>query len=123
MSKTVPDEIEELRAAIREGHEVLQDLNVAIKEAKSVVKELPQIINDKIETTVSSGLKDFQVALQTAIGKATASVYRRFDTLAAICLGEDPQAVANGERSMSDMIATIIAKREAIEVYVRKPKE
>jgi hypothetical protein len=123
LPKPTSDEIAEIRAAVREGHELLRDLNLAIREAKNLLKDFPQAAIDKIDEGVIKGLEHFQNELGIAIEQATAGVFRRFDTIAAICLGEDPQSVAEGKRTLESIIQDMQARENAVKAFGLSPRD
>ena len=116
MPKTLAEEAAELRAAIREGHELLRDLHHELKEAKALSNSLQQTASAKIDQTVRDGLQEFGEHLGIAIA-GTEAVFRRFDTLAAICLGEDAVSIASGERTIEDILRAAVKRNRAAEIF------
>jgi hypothetical protein len=100
----LPAQLLELRELITEGHKLMKDLTRVLKEARATRDELPGEVVAKIDTAVKTGLDEYSTALTDAIDKATAKVFRRFDQLAAICLGEDPQSVRTGVPTVPDLL-------------------
>jgi hypothetical protein len=96
-----------LRGLVAEAHGVARDLRLAIREARELRAALPEAAARRIEESVEQGLGELSTTIDTAIGDATQAVFRRFDTIAAIALGEDPAAVAAGKRTLADMIRDI----------------
>jgi hypothetical protein len=78
--------IEESRIATREAHEAVKDLRQATKEARMILDEgATKIIGRKVE----EGLSEYRETLDIAIKEASDAVFRRFDTIKSILLGED----------------------------------
>lgn len=89
---TVDEDIAALRAATREAHEAVQALKQAKRDLESTFERLKDGIDSRISEEVKAGLERYYDALNPAIDKATAAVYKRFDTIADILLGEDAKA-------------------------------
>ncbi|MET9088126.1 hypothetical protein ABZX77_40655 [Streptomyces sp. NPDC004237] len=107
-------EREQLQADIREAHGVLKDLRQAIKEAR---QEIPRLMADKVseqmQTRVAEGLDAYKGSLDEAIEQSTARVMERFDTLAAMLMGEDKSSRRRGETSIPDLFKTAAALQRA----------
>lgn len=92
MSKTPMDDVQELRAATREAHEAMKDLRLLIKSMETVREELldvsHQVFDQRLEEQTSLALKAYQDTVAKAIEDATQAVYKRFDTITDILLGE-----------------------------------
>lgn len=95
---------QELNDTIRRGHELLKDLRSELKRAEKLHKTLPGSAYDQIGKAVAAGLKEFEVELEKAINIGTQGVYRRFDILADIMLGEDPETKAKGLPSIAGLL-------------------
>jgi hypothetical protein len=94
----------ELRELVREAHGVTKDLRQAIREAKQVQSTLPEAAAARIETAVEKGLSEYSAVLADSIEKATQAVFRRFDTIAAVCLGEDAKSVREGKLTLKELL-------------------
>lgn len=92
-----PDEkITELKAATRAANEALADLRAVQREIREQIAELdrrkaalPTEVDRLIGDAVKTGMASYAKALSTAIDEATEATFRRFDTLAAIVMGEE----------------------------------
>jgi hypothetical protein len=111
----LPAQLIELRELITQGHALIKDLTRLLREARAARDDLPKAVTEaateKIGEAVDAGLAEYKAALGTAIDDATATVFRRFDTLAAICLGEDPKSVRTGVTSVPDLLRDYIAAK------------
>lgn len=96
-----------IRDALREGHALLRDLKAATREARDALAAVDQRIHDrideKLDREVADGLARYQSALEAAIERADAAVYKRFDTLADILMGEDPKSRREGKPSLIEL--------------------
>jgi len=111
-------DIDALIVRTREAHEVLKDLKQTLKEVKAVIEIAEEVevrtiaachkvINDGIENAVTAGLDNYHAAIDQSITSATDAVYRRFDMIASILLGE-PDEEGN------------IPLQEAAEMFAKK---
>jgi hypothetical protein len=107
----LPAQLIELRGLLTEGHGLVQDLTRLLREAREVRRNLPEAVNERIGAAVDTGLTEYKDTLGKAIEDATDAVYRRFDTLAAICMGEDPKSVRDGKTSVPDLLRDYIAAK------------
>lgn len=99
------DEIDALREATREAHEVLKDLRRAIKDGRQLVKEAAGIaVSEQMKPVVDKGLKEFSEALDVAVKEATQSVFDRFDQIRDMLLGEDRTSKRLGKPSISELV-------------------
>jgi hypothetical protein len=99
-------EAEELRQAVREAHEVLKDLRAALREAQAWEQgRLAQdVIDDRIRQAVITGLKQYDIAITSAIKIASDGVQQRFSELEALFLGEDRKSRRKGKPSLPQLI-------------------
>lgn len=100
--------IERMERAIDEVREVTRDAHAATKDLRQVVKEARAILGStevdaRIEQVLNRGLGELGDSFGVAIEAATDAVYRRFDTIGTILLGED----GSGES-----IETLIRRRQ-----------
>jgi hypothetical protein len=100
----LPELLAELRGLVREGNGVVKDLWHAIRGARDACADLPATVTSEITQEVTAGLEAYDKQLAIAIAEATQAAYDRFDTIAMICLGEDPESVREGKRSVTDLI-------------------
>lgn len=95
------DEITQLREATREAHEAAQ----AIKEQRTLLKQEADAVLDRIDDWVTERVTTELSRLTEAVGKAidsaTVGVYKRFDTIAEILLGEDARSKRSGYPSLT----------------------
>lgn len=103
----------DLRQATREAHEAIRDLRKDISAARELRKKFlaaPEL-DEQLGRLVEQGLKAYDAGLKSAIKTAEKKMYNRFDILAAICLGEDPESVKTGETSLPDLLREFIATK------------
>ena len=82
----------------------MKDLRSAIRDARDACSGLPDAVTGRITQEVTAGLEAYSKKLNAAIADATKAAFDRFDTIAMICLGEDPDSVREGKRSVPDLI-------------------
>jgi hypothetical protein len=123
----LPRQLLELRDLIRQAHEATTDLRAVLKEARAMRDSLPaaaeKAVSEKFSAEVASGLVSFHDALGKAIDDATQSVYRRFDTIEKLLLGEDDKSVRAGKPSIPQMIGAIAAVEGNVPAALRRRKE
>jgi hypothetical protein len=111
----LPAQLIELRGLLTEGHGLVKDLTRLLREARQARDDLPaaitQAAGEKLGAAVDTGLAEYKGALGKAIENATDAVFKRFDTLTAICLGEDPKSVRTGVTSVPDLLRDYIAAK------------
>lgn len=85
MPKTHDDEVETLRALVRESHEVMKDLRILIREAAETALALEAAarvgVSERLDQATSDGLISYGTAIETAIKESTEAVYARFDAI------------------------------------------
>lgn len=91
---------DDLRDAVREAREALKDLRAERKRWQP----LPDQVYGRIDQAVAQGLKEYETALETAIKTGTEAVFRRFDQISAILLGEDSQSRRAGDPSIPGLM-------------------
>lgn len=123
----LPRQLTELRDLIRQAHEATADLRAVLREARAVRDSLPaaaeKAVNEKIGAVVETGLASFHDALGTAIETGTAAVYRRFDTIEKLLLGEDDKSVRAGKPSLPAMIGAIAAVEGNVPAALRRARK
>jgi hypothetical protein len=123
----LPGQLLELRDLIRQAHEATADLRAVLREAKAVRDSLPaaaeKAVAEKFGAAVETGLGSFHDALGKAIEDSTAAVYRRFDTIEKLLLGEDAKSVRAGKPSIPQMIETIAAVEGNVPAALRRTRK
>ena len=107
------DAAADLRAATREAHEALRDLNLAVKEAKELRSKLPGTAEAQIEKAVSTGLNEYAGTLTRAIETAETAIFRRFGKLEAILLGDEDKK--KGGEDLEAQIRRLLARTSPAE--------
>ena len=122
----LPRQLIELRDLIRQTHEATRDLRAVLREAKAVRDSLPaaaeKAVTEKFNAEVEAGLASFHDALGKAIEDATQAVFRRFDTIEKLLLGEDDKSVRAGKPSIPQMIETIAAVEGNVPAALRRTR-
>ena len=120
----LPRQLTELRDLIRQAHEATRDLRAVLREAKAVRDSLPaaaeKAVTEKFQAEVQSGLASFQDALDKAIEDGTQAVFRRFDRIEKLLLGEDDKSVRAGKPSIPQMLETIAAVEGNVPAALRR---
>ena len=97
----LPRQLTELRDLIRRAHEATSDLRAVLREARAVRDSLPaaaeKAVSEQLGAEVKAGLDSFQKALDKAIDDGTDAVFKRFDGIEKLLLGEDPRVCPGGE--------------------------
>lgn len=123
----LPRQLTDLRDLIRQAHEATADLRAVLREAKEVRDSLPaaaeKAVAEKFGAAVQDGLTSFHDALGTAIEDSTAAVYRRFDTIEKLLLGEDDKSVRAGRPSIPEMIGAIAAVEGNVPAALRRARK
>lgn len=105
------DEVLALKEATREAHEAIKDLRQVIKEARQVDAHLAEKAYAALETgvaeIVAAGLDEYKVTISKAIDTSTEAVFRRFDTIADLLMGEDKTTRRRGEPSLVELAEKI----------------
>ena len=120
----LPRQLLELRDLIRQAHEVTSDLRAVLREAKAMRDSLPaaaeKAVSERLQAEVESGLESFGKALDKAIDDGTQAVFRRFDGIEKLLLGEDPKSVRQGKPSIPEMLGTIAAVEGNVPAALRR---
>ena len=120
----LPRQLTELRDLIKRAHEATSDLRTAMREAKAMRDSLPaaaeKAVTEKFQAEVESGLASFGTALDKAIENGTQAVFRRFDGIEKLLLGEDDKSVRAGKPSIPQMLEVIAAVEGNVPAALRK---
>ena len=77
----------DLRAVIREAHELTRDLRELVKEARPMTERLVEdALRDRLGDAVKQGLDEYAATLKDAMNAGVAKVGREFDKLAKLYL-------------------------------------
>jgi hypothetical protein len=123
----LPGQLLELRDLIRQAHEATADLRAVLREAKAVRDSLPaaaeKAVSEQVGAEVKAGLDEFGKALDEAIETGTQAVFRRFDKIEQLLLGEDAKSVRAGKPSIPQMIETIAAAEGNVPAALRRTRK
>ena len=102
-----------LREEVRAAHEAGKDLRAEIRAAREIRQEFlaaPEI-EERLGALTEAALQRYSDSIEMQIAKATEAVWNRFDTLAMIAMGEDPESVRQGRKSIPDLLREYIAAK------------
>ena len=102
-----------LREATREAREAAKDLRAEMKAAREFRREFlatPEL-DARLKELTETALAAYDASIKKAITDATEATWRRFDTITMICMGEDPQSVREGKKTIPDLIREFIAAK------------
>lgn len=106
-----------LRAAVREAHGVLKDMRGVLADLRAERRAVEQLldgipgrVDERIERQVVEGLEALGRQTEQAMDASVAKVGREFDRLAAIFLGTDERARAEGREPLETLV---LRNREA----------
>lgn len=120
----LPGQLIELRDLIRQAHEAVSDLRAVLREAKAVRDSLPaaaeKAVSEQINAEINAGLDSFGKALDKAIDSGTSAVFKRFDRIEKLLLGEDARSVRAGKPSIPQMLETIAAVEGNVPAALRR---
>lgn len=92
--------LSELKETIREAHGLIKDIRREQKQSQELRDQVvdalakaiasgKEAVASHINEQVKVGLEEYKASIDTAIDKATQAVFKRFDTLADIMMGEE----------------------------------
>ena len=117
-------QLTELRDLIRRAHEATSDLRAVLREARAVRDSLPaaaeKAVSEQLGAEVKAGLDSFQNALDKATDSGTDAVFKRFDGLEKLLLGEESKSVREGRPSIPQMLGTIASVEGNVPAALRK---
>jgi hypothetical protein len=117
---TSEEEIAAIKEATRVAHEAIKDLKGLIKEAKQISEhisvQMHEEVDEKLQAEVKVGLEQLSVAFKAATEEATNKVFKRFDDLADLLLGEDWRSKKKGKPSIPDLIESRLGRGEGREI-------
>ena len=120
----LPQQLTELRDLIKRAHEATSDLRAVQREARAVRDSLPaaaeKAVSEQLGAEVKEGLDSFGKELDKAIDAGTDAVFRRFDRLEKMLLGEDPKAVRAGKPSIPQLLGVIAEAEGNVPAALRR---
>jgi hypothetical protein len=102
-----------LREATREAREAAKDLRAEMKAAREARREFfaaPEL-DARLGELTEDALARYSASISEQIEKAGQAVWNRFDTIMMIAMGEDPQSVREGKKTVPDLIREFIATK------------
>jgi len=106
------DEIEALRAAIREAHEVLRDLRTERRALEQMVAGIQgrvrRAVEEVLKAEVEQQVAQLGDATERAMAKSVAKVQSEFDRLERIFTGQEKP----GQEPLEDLIRHYVATKE-----------
>jgi hypothetical protein len=101
-----------LSERITEARETLKDLHNARRELEETARSSVNMITSATEKALKEVMPEYMKDLKGAVGKAcdiaTDKVFKRFDGLAAILMGEDD----DGQETLTELVREWRAKHE-----------
>jgi hypothetical protein len=79
----------QLREVIREGRELLQDFKAMQKEYADISEQWQKDASDEVQDFVRDSLQELGKEVERSIDIASKAVFRRFDKISSILLGEE----------------------------------
>lgn len=115
------DEIDELKAATRAAHETIKDLNAAIRDAEELVERMKTVVEETAHKNVDQvlaeetrkGVEALGEVIKKACDESTEAVYRRFDLITGVLMGEDKKSRREGKLSLPELAEQITGKPAA----------
>jgi F0F1-type ATP synthase membrane subunit b/b' len=98
------DKLGELREATRLANQVLKDLKQERKEATELVQNYVAKLEKTIGAELVKQLDELGKATQKAMDDSVTRVFKKFDELAALMMGEEKSQIRKGEPSISDLV-------------------
>jgi len=102
-----------LREATRQAREAAKDLRAEMRSAREFRQEFlatPEL-DTRLKELTEAALAEYSATIDKNIKLATDAVWNRFDTITMIALGEDPQSVREGKKTIPDLIREFIAAK------------
>jgi F0F1-type ATP synthase membrane subunit b/b' len=84
-----------------EARGMIKDLRAERKNLEEFIKTS---IREKIELEVAAGLDEYKGTLERAIKLAEESMFKRFDTIMEVLLGEDRESRKKGEEPLIHLL-------------------
>src|SRR5262245_24112250 len=113
--KKPPDEREALYELTVQAHAAMKDLRLLIREAKNTAQELRDLIaaefTEQINEAAVFAMGQMVNQISTHIDEATDAVFKRFDTIADMLLGETKTGRRSG-RGITELIDATVEARE-----------
>lgn len=103
-----------LREEIGRAHEALKDLRAEIRAAREARREFfaaPEL-EERLGELTGEALARYDDNIKQQIDRATQAVWNRFDTITMIAMGEDPQSVREGKKTVPDLIREFLAAKQ-----------
>jgi hypothetical protein len=128
MARMVPtrqeEKNEELKMTIREANESLKEIKRAIKEGEKLLESVDVMVKAKFDTLIEAQviekLASYDESMKEAVENGTNAVYRRFDLIADILLGETNRRKRDGE-SIMILARSALIKERAVKLALGDP--
>jgi hypothetical protein len=102
------EDLSAIKQATRELHEAIQEARQVQRELdacrQSIGDDVRALVDQQLEVHVAAGLSSYDEAIRTAIERATAAVFKRFDRIADIILGESKRQRREGSASIEELL-------------------
>lgn len=115
----INDEIERYIAAVadlreenRKAHELLKDLRSERKRLTELRNDWVRTAYDELENKVGDQINKFLDGLPSRLKDIEAAIYNRFDSIMMLVLGEDPQSIRQGKRTVVELVKEFISTKK-----------
>lgn len=115
MTRMTPDKadqkLELLEKALKDANLVLADFKSTIREGRALLADIKKVVEDRCEEVVGDAVSDSLAKLGHATEKAIedteAGIFKRFDDLFAMLMGEDKKSRKKHETSITELISQL----------------
>lgn len=90
-----------IKDLLTEARGMMKDLRA---ERRSLEEFIKNSIREKIELEVTTGLDEYKGTLERAIKLAEEAMFKRFDTIMEVLLGEDKESRREGKEPIVDVL-------------------
>lgn len=104
---------QDLRDLTRQAHEAIRDLGTVIKAAKVVKEQIPEDVALYLNKCAKEGMDAYSEAIGEAIEQGQNDIYKRFDKIQAILLGDEDKA--KGGLNLEEQITAMIQSLSQVE--------
>jgi hypothetical protein len=105
---TALDDARELREASREAHEATKDLRAAMRDGKQLLQEIrsaaKMAVDEALKPEIERHVKELSDSVKKTTDLATQDVFKRYDTIVEMLMGEDRASRRQGKPSVPEMI-------------------
>lgn len=104
---------QDLRDLTRQAHEAIRDLGTMVKAAKAIREQIPEDVALYLNKCAKAGMDAYGDAISEAIEQGQNDIYKRFDKIQAILLGDEDKA--KGGLDLEEQIISLIQSLSPVE--------